>query len=245
MTFLFRSLNKSEVECRVATCSDKGVSLLLYKDARCDMNILDEIIGSENWQRKHSVVNGNLFCTVSIWDKDKQQWISKEDVGTESFTEKEKGQASDAFKRACFCWGIGRELYTAPFIWIQASDVRLEQKNGKWTTKDAFDVTKMSVENGRIVELEIVNNKTKKQVYKYCHKDASEPAHQKHDPENEQQKHPSESHVKRMWAIAGKAGFDEAKIHEFIKKAFKKESVNELTLKELNAMCDRLEKANG
>lgn len=102
----FRNLTADEVECRVATCKESGCSLLLYKDARADMKILDETVGAENWQRMHQVVNGNLFCTVSIWDKEKQQWISKEDVGVESFTEKEKGQASDSFKRACVNWGV-------------------------------------------------------------------------------------------------------------------------------------------
>ena len=115
---MFRLLNANEIEARVATVSEKGCTLLLYKDARCDMNILDETVGAMNWMRSHTRDNAN--CIVSIWDENKKQWISKEDTGTESFTEKEKGLASDSFKRACFNWGIGRELYTAPFIWISA-----------------------------------------------------------------------------------------------------------------------------
>lgn len=109
----FRALEANEIDCRVSTCSEKGVSLLLYKDARCDMRILDEAVGPECWQRSHEVINGNLFCNVGI--KVDGEWIWKQDVGTESYTEKEKGQASDSFKRACFNWGIGRELYTAPY----------------------------------------------------------------------------------------------------------------------------------
>lgn len=112
----FRALTADDIECRVSTVSDKGCSLLLYKDARCDMKILDETVGPENWKRSHELINGNLFCNVSLWDEGKKEWVTKQDVGTESYTEKEKGQASDAFKRACFNWGIGRELYTAPFI---------------------------------------------------------------------------------------------------------------------------------
>ncbi len=113
----FRLLKATEIDCRVATVKQNGFSILLYKDARCDMNILDETVGAMNWKREHSRDNAN--CTVSLWDEKKQQWISKEDTGTESYTEKEKGLASDSFKRACFNWGIGRELYTAPFIWIK------------------------------------------------------------------------------------------------------------------------------
>ena len=162
---LFRYLTADEIECRVATVSEKGCSLLLYKDARCDMNILDETFGPMNWRRSHTRDNAN--CIVSIWDDEKQQWIDKEDTGTESFTEKEKGLASDSFKRACFNWGIGRELYTAPFIWIQAKDANVQSKNGKWTTYEKFSVTKMNIVDGKIVSLNIASDKTGKIVYSF------------------------------------------------------------------------------
>lgn len=113
-------LKAEDIECRMQKITDKGAVLLLYKTARVDMRILDEVYGEMNWQRHHEVVNGNLFCTISVWDSEKSQWVSKQDVGTESNAEAEKGQASDAFKRAGFAWGIGRELYDAPFIFIQA-----------------------------------------------------------------------------------------------------------------------------
>ena len=112
----FRKLKASEIDCRVAQLGASWLTLLLYKDARVDMNILDETVGCLNWKKSYSRENAN--CTVSIWDDEKQQWISKEDTGTESFSEAEKGLASDSFKRACFNWGIGRELYTAPSIFI-------------------------------------------------------------------------------------------------------------------------------
>lgn len=234
----------AEVECRVATCSDKGVSLLLYKDARCDMKILDETVGAENWQRKHDVVNGNLFCTVSIWDDEKKMWISKQDVGVESYTEKEKGQASDSFKRACVNWGIGRELYTAPFIWVSADKINMSQDKGRWTTREKFCVTAMEVECGEITLLTIASAKTKKEVYSFGKKGQSA----EKEPTTQQQadKKPSDGQLKRMWAIAGKAGQDENSIHIFIKKMFKKESVKDLTEKEVNIICDRLEgRSNG
>lgn len=113
-------LTKDDIECRIQKIMKEGAVLLLYKTARVDMRILDEVYGEMNWQRHHEVVNGNLFCTISVWDSEKSQWISKQDVGTESNAEAEKGQASDAFKRAGFAWGIGRELYDAPFIFIHA-----------------------------------------------------------------------------------------------------------------------------
>ena len=114
-----RLLNANEIDCRVGTCTEKGFSILLYKNARVDMQILDEVYGNLNWQREHKEIKGNLYCGVSVWDDKKQQWITKWDCGVESNTEKEKGESSDSFKRACFNIGIGRELYTAPFIWIE------------------------------------------------------------------------------------------------------------------------------
>lgn len=167
----FRALTADDIECRVSTVSDKGCSLLLYKDARCDMKILDETVFPENWKRSHELINGNLFCNVSIWDEGKKEWVTKQDVGTESYTEKEKGQASDAFKRACFNWGIGRELYTAPFIWIKSGDVTLAQKNGKSTTYDKFSVEQIIVENGEIKALSIRNDSLHKRVFLFDNRD--------------------------------------------------------------------------
>lgn len=116
---MFRGLRPDEIDVRVGSVGKKGASLLLYKDARCDMNILDETYGPEGWQRKHEVINGNLYCGIGIWNKEIGEWVWKWDCGTESYTEKEKGEASDSFKRAAFNIGIGRELYTAGFIFVQ------------------------------------------------------------------------------------------------------------------------------
>lgn len=153
---MFRDLRADEIECRVAQAKGDGVTLLLYKDARCDQNILDETVGAMNWQRHHTRENAN--CIVSIWDKEKAMWVSKEDTGTESNTEKEKGLASDSFKRACFNWGIGRELYTAPVIKIKAADCKaLKPYNDKWKCFDDFEVRKIVIENKKIVALAIKN----------------------------------------------------------------------------------------
>ena len=153
-----RLLTADEIECRVGTISEKGLSLLLYKDARADMKILDEVFGPNNWQRTHEVIGGNLYCNVQIYDEQKKQWISKMDVGTESYTEKEKGQASDSFKRACVSVGIGRELYTAPFIWIAASKVSIQPKGDKYITYDKFRVEDIEYNDKReIIGLTILN----------------------------------------------------------------------------------------
>lgn len=161
MELKFRDLKASEIDCRPAMINEKGISLLLYKDARVDQDILDETVGAMNWQRKHLRDNAN--CIVSIWDSEKKQWVEKEDTGTESNTEKEKGLASDSFKRACFNWGIGRELYTSPFIWIAADKTTINEREwqGKkvYSTNDKFKVEKIKIENKTITGLSIINNK--------------------------------------------------------------------------------------
>lgn len=153
-----RLLRADEIECRAQSVKSNGCVLLLYKDARTDMNLLDETFGSENWQRTHEVINDNLFCNIEIWDTDKKYWVKKQDVGVESNTEKEKGQASDAFKRAGFNVGIGRELYTAPFIWISLSADEVDNTKGKpsMSFKVKFHVSHIVYNDKReIKELEI------------------------------------------------------------------------------------------
>ena len=147
----FRDLRADEIECRVQSVKGNGLVLLLYKDARVDMNILDETVGSANWQREHYECKGNLFCRVGI--KIDGEWTWKSDCGTESNTEAQKGEASDSFKRACFNWGIGRELYTAPFTWIPSEKCNIS--NGK--CYDKFIVEKIIIENKQIVALAIYN----------------------------------------------------------------------------------------
>lgn len=173
----FRCLRAEDVNARVQKLvAGKGAILLLYKDARCDMAMLDEAVGAFNWKREHSRDNAN--CTISIWDEDKAQWVSKEDVGTPSNTEAEKGLASDAFKRAGFNWGIGRELYTAPFIWVNADKftTRKNQRGGE-EVDGKFVVTCMDVDKDsrKITRLEIAfkhNNNPATPCFKWADTDA-------------------------------------------------------------------------
>ena len=165
----FRLLTASEIECRILSCSQKGVVLLLYKDARVDMNLLDEIYGSGYWQREHQIIDGRLYCTISVWNKEIQQWVKKQDVGTESVTEKEKGQASDAFKRASTNVGIGRELYTAPLMFVGAKDLKTLEEvetNGRkiWRCKDYFTVEEIEYIDRNIVYVKVKNQKNNVEI---------------------------------------------------------------------------------
>lgn len=154
----FRDLTADDIEARVQSVKKNGLILLLYKNARVDMNILDETVCAENWQREHYECKGNLFCRVGINTNYAQpdmpaNWVYKSDCGVESNTEAQKGEASDSFKRACFNWGIGRELYTAPFIWIPAAKCNIT--DGK--CYDKFEVEKIIVENKKITAISILN----------------------------------------------------------------------------------------
>lgn len=161
----FRTLKANEIDCRIQSLNEKngnvGAVVLLYKDARVDMRLLDEVVGALNWKREHTIVGDRLYCTVSIFNEQTGEWVGKSDVGTESNTEKEKGQASDSFKRACFNWGIGRELYSAPFTYISLQKSEwYTGKDGKPKSYAKFTVKEISYdENRNISKLIIVDSK--------------------------------------------------------------------------------------
>ena len=158
---MFRKLKADEIECRVSQITSNGCSLLLYKTARVDRAILDETFGMMNWQNDFKVIDGKMYGYISVYDKEKEQWITKSDCGTESNTEAEKGQASDAFKRSGFKWGIGVELYTAPFIWYSCKTV--QNSKGKWELEDKYKKFKVDsigyADNGDINALVILDDK--------------------------------------------------------------------------------------
>ena len=170
----FEKLKADEIECRVQTVKENGCSILLYKTARVDAKLLDETVGAMNWKNDFKIIDGVLYGCISIWDADKNEWVEKLDAGTETFTEKEKGRASDAFKRAGFKWGIGRELYSAPFIWVVSTDLKKHwEVKGKtdrygrpvWSCADRFKVTDIAYDGDKIVELVIYNTLSNKKVF--------------------------------------------------------------------------------
>lgn len=152
-----RLLKPEDIEVRIQAVNSGGVRLLLYKNARVDMNILDETFGPMNWQREHTRDNTN--CIVSVWDDEKEEWVSKEDTGTDSNMDAQKGRASDSFKRACFNWGIGRELYTAPDIFIRKGDLKTyEDLGNRQSCFDRFSVADIFYEGRTIAKVTIKND---------------------------------------------------------------------------------------
>jgi hypothetical protein len=129
-------LRADQIEFRVLTINKGGyANITPYKDARCDMQRLDDVYGCCGWQRRH--LNGNANCVVSVYSVALSEWVGKEDTGTASNTEAAKGLASDSFKRACFNWGIGRELYDYPLISLKlnAEEFKVEGDKAKATWK--------------------------------------------------------------------------------------------------------------
>ena len=117
----FRNLTPSEIQIRPTDTKFKGsCTLLLYQDARAAMDILDETVGPEKWQKEYYEVKGNVYCRIGILTDNGFVW--KADCGIESNVDAQKGEASDAFKRAAVNWGIGRELYSGPRIKITCPD---------------------------------------------------------------------------------------------------------------------------
>lgn len=216
-------LTKEDIECRIQSVNDKGAVLLLYKTARADMRILDEVFGAMNWQRHHEVVNGNLFCTISIYDPDKGQWVSKQDCGVPSNTQGEKGEASDAFKRAGFSWGIGRELYDSPFIWIAG-------KVGKY---DRFHVTDIQYdrEKREFTRLTICDDKGKER-----YRLGTKTDHQQKDDSTEEERR--KKGIEAIEQMARKLpGFD---LHEYMGVMTGEQSLSRLSVKQLESVYKKL-----
>lgn len=160
-----RNLKPDEIEVRVGTVGVKGVTMLLYKNARVDRAMLDEEYGAMNWSCRYEEHKGNLFCSIGVYDADKKEWVWKEDCGTESQTEKQKGEASDAFKRAGFRWGIGIELYTSPFIFLPVATEPDPYNKGKYKMVNKYELNGIYVSGiktvkGKIKDLSLAMNGT-------------------------------------------------------------------------------------
>lgn len=184
MEFKFRALTAEEIEVRVGSITDGGLSLLLYMDARAAALLLDETVGPMNWRCSYKDINGKMYCNVDIWDDDKKEWVYKENVGTETNTEAEKGEASDGLKRAVATWGV-RELYTAPFIWIDKSKLKHHEKktfNGRdsYKSNDKFRVSSITVAiqgySRVITNIEITNESTKAVCFNWSLAQSKKPA---------------------------------------------------------------------
>jgi hypothetical protein len=164
----FRLLKADEIECRISQITGDGCALLLYKTARTDYQLLDETVGMYNWQNEYEVIDGKMYCCISIYNPQIGEWIEKWNCGTESNTEAEKGQASDAMKRAGFAWGIGTELYSAPFIWIPLSLLEKVTSNEKGRrVNDRFSVKEIGYDESENISSLVIVNQSNKVVYTF------------------------------------------------------------------------------
>ena len=208
-----RTLKANEIECRIGSLKNNGLSLLLYKDARADMKILDETFGFDGWERSHEVIDGKLFCTVRVWSEKRNCWISKQDVGTESNAEKEKGQVSDSFKRACVNLGIGRELYTAPFIWV----------SGNFDKYEKFDVKEIGYNEDREIINLVITDSEGNIVYNFKNGKQVFIKKTKYTKEVKAEK----SNLEKVYDLAQRKGYSHEKVNNHIKR--KGFDINNLT----------------
>lgn len=231
-----RTLRVDEIECRAQQVKQDGCVLLLYKDARCDMRILDEVFGIDGWEREHQVVNGNLYCTVRVWSEKRNQWISKQDVGTESNTEKQKGEASDSFKRACFNIGIGRELYSAPFIWIPLSKEEVKEdktvKGIRYSLnyKVKFKVKEIEYDKNREISKLIIVDQNGKERFKLKSPKAQKP----------KEELISEDERKEFFLVA--KGLKTSTVKEIL-HSYGFEGTDEIPKKQFKDICKSIEEA--
>lgn len=216
MEIKFRPLKANEIDIRVGNVdkNKKWITLLLYKNARVDMDLLDETVGPENWKRSHTRDNAN--CIVSIYDDKKKEWVSKEDCGTESNNDAQKGLASDSFKRACVNWGIGRELYTSPRIFLFGDSEKLKY--------DIYSVKEINYSEDKEISKLVVIDKSNKVVFEYPKKEIK----------------PVQITKEQVTKIHTLLGKNEA-LKEAIYKQFKVKSSKELTEEQAKKMIKTLE----
>lgn len=237
---MFRDLRKNEVEARVAqNFKNGGVRLLLYKNARCDMNILDETVGAMNWERDHKEIKGRMYCGIGIYNKELDRWIWKWDCGSESNMQAEKGEASDSFKRAGFNWGIGRELYTAPDILFWANEVKDQY--------DKYDVTGLEIIDGVIASVEVLNlttNVKKKFTQGVVEKPkTAKEAKAESDAKNEVAGEPiTPEQLKELNALMKEKGFKLSDCDK-IKKAMGIKNLTDLTQVQLDVFKNKIKAA--
>lgn len=159
----FRLMKPEEIQCRVSIVKPNGIALLLYKDQMVVQNILDETVGPMNWRDSYQQIGSSLFCTIEIYDEKKKEWVGKTSNGAESNTDALKGLATDAMKRAATLWGIGRELYSAPFIWVDAAKTVIKDNK----VKDSFSVAAVEYDENDKISYLVIRNSKGSAVYAY------------------------------------------------------------------------------
>lgn len=242
-------LKASDIEVKIKQVGQKGAVALLYKTARVDMAILDEVFGAMNWQVDYKEIKGNLYCGIGIRENDKAEYVWKWDCGTESREDGEgnekKGEASDAFKRAGFKWGIGRELYSSPFIFIKLPTV--EKKDGKYELENKFAkfyCVQIECDENRKISTVVIADNNGDAVYSYgtCKKPKKtktedDPMY----PKPQEQYQDNIEILNDIYFYGQEAGKTEEDIQKWVKIKFKKD-IKDITADEANELISALKK---
>lgn len=164
-----RLIRPNEINAYVKTVKNGKGLILLYKDSRYDMSVLDEEFGTFGWETSYQEIKGTLYCTIRVWDASRAHWVEKTSNGVESDMEAQKGEASDALKRAGFLLGIGRELYTAPVIFVSLNQDEVDNYNGKERLKlgVTFNVSEIEYDECRNISRLVIVDRNGKQRFKW------------------------------------------------------------------------------
>lgn len=247
-------LTIDDIEVKVKQVGKNGAVALLYKTARVDMAILDEVFGAMNWTDDFREIKGNLYCGIGIRQDENSPFVWKWDCGTESRADGEgnekKGEASDSFKRAGFKWGIGRELYTAPFISLKVP-TKLDGK--KWVLADKYAKFHLShikyTADRKISEVEVKDDDGKV-VFSTNRKPLNDTpfADKQKDPAPKEEELTPVTFVcdemaNDIYARANKKGFDEMAVNKVILATYNTDNIFDLTTEEGKALIKRIEAA--
>lgn len=150
-------LTAEDIEVRVATTKNGKTTLLLYQDSRCAMRALDKHFGNFGWQMDYKVVGDQIYGTLSIYDEERNIWVSKSDTGDKSNISEDKGQSSDILKRCAVRWGFATELYTSPKIVVDDDGYGCS----------GYKVIEIQYDSNRKINHLVIGNRFNKEVYRW------------------------------------------------------------------------------
>ena len=164
----FRTLKADEIEVRPQSIKNGKATMLLYIDSRAVVSLLNETVGNMNWQSEFYQVGEQTIGKIGIYDEDRDIWIWKSDVGSESNVEAEKGKISDTYKRILSRFGV-QELYSAPRITIDDDGYG----------NSGYKVLEISYDTNRNITHLVIGNRFNKEVFRWDKDSVEQPTQHK------------------------------------------------------------------
>lgn len=164
----FRTLKADEIEVRPQSIKNGKATMLLYIDSRAVVSLLNETVGNMNWQSEFYQVGEQTIGKIGIYDEDRDIWVWKSDVGSESNVEAEKGKISDTYKRVLSRFGV-QELYSAPRITIDDDGYG----------NSGYKVLEISYDTNRNITHLVIGNRFNKEVFRWDKDSVEQPTQYK------------------------------------------------------------------